>query len=32
VDGAQIAKLDQPVELRPESEIEFIKLVPLVGG
>lgn len=32
VDGAQIAELDQPVDLRPESEIQFIKLVPLVGG
>ena len=32
VDGRQITELDEPLELHPESEVQFVKLVPLVGG
>ncbi len=32
VDGLQVTGLDDRIELRPESEVQFIKLVPLVGG
>lgn len=32
VDGRQAAELDEPVELREDSEVQFVKLVPLVGG
>lgn len=32
VDGSQITGLDAPLQLREDSEVEFIKLVPLVGG
>jgi hypothetical protein len=32
VDDRQVAELDTPVELRPGSEVTFLKLVPLVGG
>lgn len=32
VDGRQMASLDEVIELRTESEVEFVKLVPLVGG
>ncbi len=32
VDGYQVGELDEPIELRPDSEVKFIKLVPLVGG
>jgi hypothetical protein len=32
VDGHQVGELDERIELRPESEVQFVKLVPLVGG
>jgi len=32
VDGQQATDLDQRIELRADSEIQFVKLVPLVGG
>ena len=32
VDGRQLEQLDEQVELRADSEISFLKLVPLVGG
>jgi hypothetical protein len=32
VDGNQVAELDSPLDLHEDSEIDFIKLVPLVGG
>jgi hypothetical protein len=32
VDGKQVTELDSPFDLHENSEIEFIKLVPLVGG
>ena len=32
VDGRQVSDLDERIELRQESEIQFVKLVPLVGG
>jgi hypothetical protein len=32
VDGLQVGELDERIELRPESEVQFVKLVPLVGG
>jgi hypothetical protein len=32
VDGMQVTELDTPLDLHEESEIDFIKLVPLVGG
>ena len=32
VDGKQVTELDSPFDLHEHSEIEFIKLVPLVGG
>lgn len=32
VDGEQAIDLDQRIELRPDSEIQFVKLVPLIGG
>jgi hypothetical protein len=32
VDGKQVRELDQPITVSPESEIRFLKLVPLVGG
>jgi hypothetical protein len=32
VDGLQVTGLDDPLELHPGSEVEFLKLVPLVGG
>jgi hypothetical protein len=32
VDGRQVTELDDRIELRPESEVQFVKLVPLVGG
>lgn len=32
VDGKQITELDAPLHLREDSEVEFMKLVPLVGG
>jgi hypothetical protein len=32
VDGKQVTKLDSRIDLHEDSEIDFIKLVPLVGG
>jgi len=32
IDGRQVTELDQPLNLNPDSEIEFLKLVPLIGG
>lgn len=32
VDWRQLPDLDERVELRPGSEVQFVKLVPLVGG
>lgn len=32
VDGYQVTELDEGIELRPDSEVQFVKLVPLVGG
>jgi len=32
VDGKQVTELDTPIELEAESSVEFVKLVPLVGG
>ena len=32
VDGTQVTDLDAPLDLHEESEVDFIKLVPLVGG
>ena len=32
VDGRQVCELDDPIELRAGSEVQFVKLVPLIGG
>ena len=32
VDGRQVSELDERINLRPDSEVQFVKLVPLVGG
>lgn len=32
VDDRQVTDLDTPVDLRPDSSVSFVKLVPLVGG
>jgi hypothetical protein len=32
VDGRQVAELDERIELRTDSEVQFVKLVPLIGG
>jgi hypothetical protein len=32
VDGRQAMGLDERIELRPDSEVRFLKLVPLIGG
>lgn len=32
VDGRQVSQLDELIELQPESDVQFVKLVPLVGG
>jgi len=32
VDGCQATELDERIELRADSEVQFVKLVPLVGG
>jgi hypothetical protein len=32
VDGKQMLELDRPITVSPDTEIRFIKLVPLVGG
>lgn len=32
LDGKQVTELDVPCDLHENSEIEFIKLVPIIGG
>ncbi len=32
VDGRQVSELDERIDLLADSEIQFVKLVPLVGG
>ena len=32
VNGQQAIDLDEPIELRADSAVQFIKLVPLIGG
>jgi hypothetical protein len=32
VDGMQVTDLDERLDLRAESQVEFIKLLPLAGG
>ena len=32
IDDVQVESLDAPVSLRPESELLFLRLVPLAGG
>jgi len=32
VDGRQATDLDERIELRTDSEVQFVKLVPLAGG
>jgi hypothetical protein len=32
VDGQQVGDLDQYIDLKADSEVQFVKLVPLVGG
>jgi hypothetical protein len=32
VNGQQVADLDQHIELKADSKVQFVKLVPLVGG
>lgn len=32
VDGRQVLDLDEPIQLQVETEVEFLKLVPLIGG
>ncbi len=32
VDGRQVERLDEVIELRPDSKVTFIRLMPLVGG
>ena len=32
VNGSQVTELDAPLDLQSDSEIQFVKLVPLVGG
>ena len=32
VDDQQVAELDQPIVITPDSRVTFVKLVPLVGG
>jgi hypothetical protein len=32
VDGLQVSELDVEIDLHANSEVQFIKLVPLVGG
>lgn len=32
VNGRQALELDEPIELEAESEVQFVKLVPLIGG
>jgi hypothetical protein len=32
VDGRQVCELDEQIDLLADSEVQFVKLVPLVGG
>jgi hypothetical protein len=32
VDGKQMTELDRPITVSPDTEVRFLKLVPLVGG
>lgn len=32
VDGNQVCELDESIQLRANSEVQFVKLVPLIGG
>ena len=32
VDGRQVEKLDEEIEVRVDSEISFLRLTPLIGG
>jgi hypothetical protein len=32
VDENQVTELDAPIHLRTDSQVQFVKLVPLVGG
>jgi hypothetical protein len=32
VDDAQVTDLDERLDLRPETKVTFLKLVPLIGG
>jgi hypothetical protein len=32
VDERQVSELDEQIDLRADSEVQFVKLVPLVGG
>ena len=32
IDDRQVMGLDEPIEVGPETEVTFLKLVPLVGG
>lgn len=32
VNGRQVLELDQPIDLPDGAEVQFVKLVPLVGG
>jgi hypothetical protein len=32
VDGRQLSDIDQPITVTPDTEVRFLKLVPLVGG
>ena len=32
IDGQQVVELDQHIDLKTDSEVQFVKLVPLVGG
>jgi hypothetical protein len=32
VDDRQVEELDEPLVLRPDSDVAFVKLVPLAGG
>jgi hypothetical protein len=32
VDDRQVQELDEVITITPETQIDFVKLVPLVGG
>lgn len=32
VDNQQVDRLDQKIQIRPDSSVSFVRLVPLVGG